>query len=408
MLTEVIHQAFATMRSHRRWAALTMFGIVWGTASVILLVGWGVGSHRMTDQGMQKVGKNLVITWAGRIGEEVSPADERRTVRFDLDDVKALRQSARFVEHLSGENFAFAHVRYGSTGRIVDVRGIEPEMKELRGVDTAAGRFISRDDVRFRRRVAVIGHTARERLLGPRPAVGEHITVNGRSFKIIGLLDRVGAQLSRNRTLIDEQVWMPITSLMTLLGNEHVDDMIMRPFRRDQNAAIKKEVRSILARRVRVSPTDEEAVFVISMIDFLSGFDQVHRFMNNFLFMLAVGTLSIGGIGVMNMMLVSVNERRREIGLRLAVGAQRRHVVGQFLIETLVITLTGGAIGLVFGLAGCALLGAVPGELVPRPVIVPEIVVAAIVTTVVVGLVSGIGPAWRAAAVDPAESLRAE
>jgi putative ABC transport system permease protein len=124
--------------------------------------------------------------------------------------------------------------------------------------------------------------------------------------------------------------------------------------------------------------------------------------------MLAIGTLSIGGIGVMNMMLVSVNERQREIGLRLAVGAQRRHVVGQFLIETLVITLVGGAIGLVFGLTGCALLGAVPGELVPRPVIVPEIVAAAVVTTVLVGLVSGIGPAWRAAGVDPAESLRAE
>jgi putative ABC transport system permease protein len=408
MIREIIQQAIATMTTHRRWAALTMFGIVWGTASVILLVGWGVGSHRMTDEGMQKVGKNLVFTWAGRIGEEVSPADERRTVSFDRDDVEALRRSARRVELLSGENFTFAHVRYRSTGRIVDVRGIEPVMKQLRGVSVASGRFISPDDVKFRRRVAVIGQTARERLLGPRPAVGERIMINGQSFQIVGLLERVGAQLSRNRTLLDEQVWVPITSLMTLLGNEHVDNMVMRPFFREQNAALKKEVRSILARRVRVSPTDEEAVFVISLIDFLSGFDQVHRFMNTFLFMLAVGTLLIGGIGVMNMMLVSVNERRREIGLRLAVGAQRRHVVGQFLIETLVITLIGGAIGLVFGLAGCVLLGAVPGELVPRPVIVPEIVVAAIVTTIVVGLISGIGPAWRAAGVDPAESLRAE
>jgi len=385
-----------------------MFGIVWGTASVILLVGWGVGSQRMTDEGMQKVGKNLVFVWAGRIGEDLSPADERRTVQFDFDDLEALRKSSRRVELLSGENFAFAHVRYRSTGRIVDVRGIEPVMKELRGVTVASGRFISPDDVKFRRRVAVIGQTARERLLGPRPAVGERITINGQRFQIIGLLDRVGAQLSRNRTLLDEQVWVPITSLMTLLGNEHLDNMVMRPYRREQNAALKSEVRAILARRVHVSPTDEEAVFIVSLIDFLSGFDAVFRFMNTFLFLLAVGTLSIGGIGVMNMMLVSVNERRQEIGLRLALGAQRRDVVGQFLIETLVITLVGGAVGLAFGLGSCVALGAIPGDIVARPVILPQIVVLAVVTTTLVGVISGIAPAWRAAAVDPAESLRAE
>jgi putative ABC transport system permease protein len=408
MIREIVAQAFATMTTHRRWAALTMFGIVWGTASVILLVGWGVGSQRMTDEGMQKVGKNLVFVWAGRIGEDLSPADERRMVTFDFDDLEAVRKSARRVELISGENFAFAHVRYGATGRIVDVRGIEPVMKELRGVTLAAGRFITPDDVKFRRRVAVIGQTARERLLGPRPAIGELLTINGQRFHIVGLLDRVGAQLSRNRTLLDEQVWVPITSLMTLLGNEQVDNMVMRPYLREQNAALKTEVRAILARRVHVSPTDEEAVFVLSLIDFLSGFDAVFRFMNTFLLLLAIGTLSIGGIGVMNMMLVSVNERRQEIGLRLAVGAQRRHVVGQFLVETLVITLVGGVVGLLLGLGSCMALGAIPGELIARPVILPEIVVLAMVTTTVVGIVSGIGPAWRAARVDPAESLRAD
>lgn len=408
MLLAVIQQALSTMSTHRRWAALTMFGIIWGTASVILLVGWGVGSQHMVDEGMQKVGKNLVFIWAGRIGEDLSPADERRTVTFELDDVEALRASARRVELLSAENFSFSHVRYRSTGRIVDVRGVESVIQKLRGVSLVAGRFISPDDVKFRRRVAVIGQTARQRLLGPRPVLGERITIDGRSFEIVGLLERVGAQLSRNRTLLDEQVWVPITSLMTLHGSEVVHNIVARPYHRDQNAALKREVRAILARRVHVSPTDEEAVYVLSLIDFLSGFDAMHEFMKTFLFLLAVGTLSIGGIGVMNMMLVSVSERRREIGLRLAVGARRRQVVGQFLIETLVICLVGGAVGLALGLGGCALLGLVPGELVPRPHIVPEVVVLAIITTTLVGVVSGIGPAWAAARVDPAESLRAE
>jgi putative ABC transport system permease protein len=329
-------------------------------------------------------------------------------VTFELDDVEALRASARRVELLSAENFSFSHVRYRSTGRIVDVRGVEPVIQKLRGVSLVAGRFISPDDVKFRRRVAVIGQTARQRLLGPRPVLGERITIDGRSFEIVGLLERVGAQLSRNRTLLDEQVWVPITSLMTLHGSEVVHNIVARPYHRDQNAALKREVRAILARRVHVSPTDEEAVYVLSLIDFLSGFDAMHEFMKTFLFLLAAGTLSIGGIGVMNMMLVSVNERRREIGLRLAVGARRSQVVGQFLIETLVICLVGGAAGLALGLGGCALLGLVPGELVPRPHIVPEVVVLAIIATTLVGVISGIGPAWAAARVDPAESLRAE
>jgi putative ABC transport system permease protein len=144
------------------------------------------------------------------------------------------------------------------------------------------------------------------------------------------------------------------------------------------------------------------------MIDILSGFDTVFAALQIFLVILAVGTLVIGGIGVMNMMLVSVNERQREIGLRLAVGARRRDVVLQFLIETLVITGVGGSVGLAGGLLGCFALGQVQSDLVPVPVVVPEVAVLALVVTAVVGVVSGTGPAWRAAGVDPAESLRAE
>ena len=174
------------------------------------------------------------------------------------------------------------------------------------------------------------------------------------------------------------------------------------------NDALKFELRRILSRRLHVSPTDEEAVFIVSLVDILSGFDAVFAALNVFLIILAVGTLLIGGIGVTNMMLVSVNERRREIGLRLAVGAQRRDVVAQFLAETLVITLVGGGVGLGLGLVGCVVLGMLPSDVAPVPVIVPEVAAFAVVVTALVGLASGSGPAWRAARVDPAESLRAE
>ncbi len=409
MLLTVIQQALYTMRLHRRWAALTMFGIVWGTASVILLVGWGVGAHRMTDTGLQKVGKNLVYIMAGRVGEDLSPADERRMLHLEMDDADAVRASARRVEYASAEVLTFMLARYGANSRLVDVRGVEPVMQQLRGVTLAAGRFISADDVRFQRRVAIIGQTARQRLFGPRPTVGRRVDLNGRSFEVVGLLDRVGTQLSRNRTETDEQIWIPVSSAQTLDDRgDYVDMIVARPYDRRFNEDLKREVRAVLARRLHVSPADEEAVFIISMIDILSGFDSVFVFLNVFLMVLATTTLFIGGIGVMNMMLVSVNERRREIGLRLAVGALRRDVIGQFLVETLVITLVGGAAGMAIGLLGCGVLSWLPKEIIPVPVLVPQVIVLALVTTLLVGVVSGIGPAWRAASVEPSQTLRVE
>jgi putative ABC transport system permease protein len=408
MLFAIIHQAFYTMRLHRRWAALTMFGIVWGTASVILLVGWGVGVHGMIDHGMQKVGKNLVYVLPGRVGDDLAPADERRTLFFKLADVGAVRAAVRRADVVSGEMQQWAYVRAATSGRTVDVRGIEPVMRELRGATLAAGRFISPDDLRFQRRVAVIGQTARTRLLGPRPAIGAQVNVDGQNFEVVGLLDRVGTQLSREFTETDEQIWIPITTAMTLTGREHIDAILTRPKTRSLNEDLKHELRAILSKRLHVGPTDEEAVFIISMVDTLSGFDSVFAALNVFLIVLATGTLSIGGIGVMNMMLVSVNERRREIGLRLAVGARRRDVVVQFLVETLVITLVGGLAGLSLGLVGCLMLGQLPHDVVPVPVIVPHVVVLALMVATLVGIISGSGPAWQAAHVDPAESLRAE
>jgi len=300
----------------------------------------------------------------------------------------------------------FMYAACGTNSHLIDVRGVEPQMKELRGITIAEGRSISPEDLSLARRVAVLGQTARQRLLERRPVIGQQIDLDGQSFQVIGLLARVGTQLTRDRTLIDEQIWIPLTTSRNLTGRKNLDLIVMRPPDRKSNEQVKLEARHILAARVHFSPDDEEAVQIISLIDYLSGFDAVFAAFNVFLTVLAITTLAIGGIGVMNMMLVSVNERRREIALRMAVGARRSQVVGQFMVETLAITLAGGISGTTFGTLACAALSMIHADMVPTPHIIPGIIVLALVATVAVGVVSGCVPAWRASAIDPAESLR--
>jgi len=416
-LRESLREAVRLLRAQPMRTALTLFGLVWGTAAVIFLVSWGRGLQTMMEAAFARAGKNMIFVVAAHLKEDFSPAADRRYLWFIADDVAALRRRARLVDLVAAETRTFRMASFGPRSASLNIRGVEPENFELRGVTLADGRAISRSDGTLRRRVAVIGETAQKRLGAN---VGDWIRLGGTPFLVVGRLQRVGTQLARDGPLIDEQVWVPMATHQVLWHNPFVaDDVVdqilvrMRDKRRYEEA--KAEVRAILAERLRVPADDDEAVLMFSPEEVLKSIPLEQQ---NVLYVLIGGTtLAIGGIGILALMLDAVRERRREIGVRLAVGARPRDVLAQFFSEAVLLVALGGALGVAIGVGGALFLASdafrnnIPidlRDLVPIPELSLDIIVTALTVMAGVALFAGVVPAWRAMRVDPALTLRAD
>jgi putative ABC transport system permease protein len=411
-LRDALLQALRHLRAHRLRALLTLFGLVWGTASVIFLVAWGEGVSAMLERGFAKTGKNLGQFFAGRIGEDFTPAVDRRYLWYTQEDVDRLRRLARLPELIGAQVREHLPLAQGQRALDVDLRGIDPEVVAIRGVAVARGRLLTHTDLSQQRRVIVLGHDVREHLLGAQGGLGASVRVAGQPFEVVGVLERVGSQLGRDGEEIDDQAWIPITTFRLLWprwwsDDPWVDSILYRMRDRRLRLETEREMRGILAERLGVASSDTEAVLHWSSLELLSQLplDQ----MRGVLLALATATLVIGGIGTLNLMLDSVHERRQEIGVRLAVGARRRDVTLQFFLETLCVVGLGGLLGVAFGLLGCALLASLDfPDLVPVPVLSWRVVWLALGVMSAVGFGAGVVPAWRAAQVDPAVTLRME
>ena len=416
-LRESLRESWRLLRAQPLRTALTLFGLVWGTAAVIFLVSWGRGLQSMMEAAFARAGKNMIFVIAAHVKEDFSPAADRRYLWFIAEDVVALRRRAHLVDLVAAETRTFRAATFGARSASVNVRGVEPETFAIRGVSLAEGRSLSRADGTLRRRVAVIGETA-QRKLGAR--VGDWIRLGGTPFRVVGRLERVGTQLARDGPLIDEQVWVPLSTHQVVWHNPFVaDDVIDQILVRMKDKRLlepaKSEVRAILAERLRVSPDDDEAVLMFSPEEVLKNIPLEQQ---NILYVLIGGTtLAIGGIGILALMLDAVRERRREIGVRLAVGGRPRDVLVQFFLESSLLFLLGGALGVALGAGGAALLASdwlrsgLPADLrdlFPAPQLSLDVVMLALGVMAAVALLAGVVPAWRAMKVDPALTLRAD
>ncbi len=409
---ESVRQAFRLLWAHKVRSALTLFGLVWGTAAVIFLVGWGAGVKTMVTNGFAKTGKNMGQMWAGRIGEEYTPAVDRRELWFTWQDVQYARRRARIAELVGTEKRWYLPVTAGQKALNMEIRGVEVASQQIRSLALSAGRAITQGDLDHRRRVAVLGADARVDVLGAGGRLGDRFRIDGKSFEVVGFLERVGTQFGRDGEEVDDQIWIPLSTHIAFWPMDWTDDdfvshLLYRMPHRSLAEETEAELRRILAERIHVSPTDEEAIVGWSPVKTLRMIPLDQQ--DGMMYALSAATLVIGGIGVLNMMLDSVRTRRREIGIRLAVGARRRDVLLQFFLETLTIVAFGGGLGGAIGVGGCLALEALAlPDLIPVPELTAGVLAMALGTMGGVGLIAGIVPAWMASRIDPALTLRVE
>jgi len=418
LFKEVIIQALTALVNHRFRAAMTMLGISWGIVTVVLLMAYGDGFHRALMVGFRGAfSDGVVITYGGQTSSQAGGERAGRPIRLKAEDAEALK-AASLVKYVSPEYMSNWPLSWGNRQTSVGIRGVSEDYGIMRAETPETGRFLNVEDIEGHRRVVFLGSETALRLFGNSPAVGETIRIKGIPFDVIGVgTNKV--QLSNYGVGPDKYcAFIPYTVADQIQDTTYVSTIVWQmldPVFHDPSI---KQVREILAGRYRFNAADERAVRLNDTIEnmkIIGGITDGLKFILTFIGTL---TLAIGGIGVMNIMLVSVTERTREIGVRKALGARRRHIMLQFISEAIVITFLGGLLGIAFSYFLVHVIPPRPflAEMMDDPTGQTDIHlllsanVAAVATSILmtIGLLSGLWPALRAAQMDPIESLRYE
>jgi putative ABC transport system permease protein len=398
MAQDVRHQKLRTL--------LTLLGITWGTISVALLVAFGEGLEAQVRKSQRGLGEGIVIAWASRTSMPYQGLGKGRPIRVSQDDLEALRRE------LPGVKVAGEYGR-GGTFRRERVR-ISPEMTASNPVfgvmrnliPAAGGRYVNDLDIDRKRRVTFLGNTLKEDLFGDEDAVGRTVMIDNVPFLVVGVMQKK-AQDSSYGGRDEGKAFIPDTTFQGLYGNRYVDNFIFQASHPSLVPEVTRRVYEILGRRLKFDPSDKEAIRMWDTTEGEKFFTAFFLTFRTFLAVIGSFTLMVGGIGVSNIMSVVVEERTREIGVKLAVGARPRFIQGQFLAETLLLTAVGGTFGflITYGvLAVFPLLGA--GEYVGTPTASPVVVLTTAALLGLIGLVAGYFPARRASLLDPVVALK--
>ena len=413
MLRDLLREAYGAMQYNRRRTALTMLGMAWGIATVVLLLAYGNGFGRACANIFANFGTKLMIMVPGRSSMQAGGQKAGAPIRFTLYDVDVLTTNIPQIARITPEVSKQANIQYETRTFNFNVTGNYSNVISIRALKLAEGRFYNPEDEMQHARVAVIGSEAKEKLFSGRNALGERIRIDGLSVEVIGV---VNPKMQAGDDNTNRLIYVPFTTMGDLKDTRYLDS-IWFSYATPEYEKLEQTVRSLMAVEKKFNQTDRQAVLVFNLMTQVHQFEIITIGLKILLGFIGTLTLGIGGVGLMNIMLVSVTQRTREIGVQKALGARRRYILMQFLAEALTITFIGGVLGIILAYAVALSVGRLTlysafakngeaGDI--RLIIAPGTLIAATLILAAVGLVSGMVPAFRASRLDPIEALRYE
>jgi putative ABC transport system permease protein len=414
----ILTEAAAALNFNRHRSLLTMASLAWGVASFVILYAYGEGFGYALRTSFQAVGQDLVVMWPGQTSSQAGGERSGRAIKLELSDAELMRDNIPLVTGVAAEvMLREATVIRGSRQQNMSVRSVELPYEKARNMTMASGHWFTGEDYQNKQRVAILGAKAAEKLFGEAPPEGETISINGLHFQIIGqLLSKT--QISNYNTPDNECVFIPLSTASLMHDIKYPDDIVWMPANPIFREKAVEDVRALLARVHSFSPTDERAVTILVFNKFMKIIDTMSIALQVLLALIGALTLAIGGIGLANIMLVSVTQRTREIGVLKSLGATKGQIRFQFLVEAMAIVTAGGICGVLIAWAATAgiqtlpLLGPLFKDTSGRGDIHLHITrFAVVVSTVVleaIGLLAGLLPALKASRLDPIEALRYE